>query len=151
MSGLEVGDVRHPWVRALHFQSRCSRTVPPCPRHHRSSLCFNHGATVAACITRSLCGSQLPVRASWTYSGLVAQSCLILCDPMDYSPPGPLSMEFSRQEYWSGLPYPPLGALPNPGLEPESLRSPALAGRFFIASATWQPPTPPPPGAKSYR
>ena len=34
------------------------------------------------------------------------QSCLTLCDPMDSSPPAPLSMEFSRQEYWSGLPFP---------------------------------------------
>ena len=36
----------------------------------------------------------------------VAQSCLTLSDPMDYSPPGPLSMGFSRQEYWSGVPLP---------------------------------------------
>ena len=40
----------------------------------------------------------------------------------------PLSMGFSRQEYWSGLPYPPPRDLPNPGLEPTSLMSPALAG-----------------------
>ena len=40
-------------------------------------------------------------------------------------------MEFSRQEYWSGLPFPPLGDLPNPEVEPASLGSPALLGRFF--------------------
>ena len=40
----------------------------------------------------------------------------------------PLSMGFSRQEYWGGLPFPPLGDLPDPGTEPRSL---ALAGRFF--------------------
>ena len=40
-------------------------------------------------------------------------------------------MEFSRQEYWSGLPFPTLGDLPDPGIEPRSLVSPALAGRFF--------------------
>jgi len=39
-------------------------------------------------------------------------------------------MGFSRQEYWSGLPCPPPGDLPNPGIEPTPLRSPALAGRF---------------------
>ena len=44
---------------------------------------------------------------------------------------------FSRQEYWSGLPFSPLGNLSNPGIEPVSLTSPALAGRFFITSATW--------------
>ena len=44
----------------------------------------------------------------------------------------PLSMGFPRQEYWSGLPFPAPGDLPNPGIEPVSLVSPALAGRFFI-------------------
>ena len=50
----------------------------------------------------------------------VAQSCPTLCDPMDQAPP---SMGFSRQEYWSGLPFPSLGYLPDPGIES---RSPAL-------------------------
>ena len=49
-------------------------------------------------------------------------------------------MGFSRQEYWSGLPCLPLGDLPNPGTEPMSLMSPALAGRFFTTSATWEVP-----------
>ena len=43
----------------------------------------------------------------------------------------PLSMEFSKQEYWSGLPCPPAGDLPNPGIKLASLTSPALVGRFF--------------------
>ena len=51
-----------------------------------------------------------------------------------------LSMGFSRQEYWSGLPCPPPGDLPNPGIEPASLASPALAGRFFITNTTWENP-----------
>ena len=42
-----------------------------------------------------------------------------------------LSMEFSRQEYWSGLPFPPSGDLPDPRIEVTSLASPALAGGFF--------------------
>ena len=50
----------------------------------------------------------------------------------------PLSMGFSRQEYWSGLPCLPPGDLPNPGIEPMSLISPALAGRFFTTSTTWE-------------
>ena len=49
----------------------------------------------------------------------------------------PLSMGFSRQEYCSGLPFPSPGDLPNPGIEPRSLKSPALAGRLFI-SAAWE-------------
>ena len=53
----------------------------------------------------------------------------------------PLSMEFSRQEYWSSLPYPPPGDLPDPGIEPRSPESQsALADRFFTTG---------PPG-KSY-
>ena len=50
----------------------------------------------------------------------------------------PLSMEFSRQEYWSGLPCPPPGDLPPLGIKPVSLASPVLAGRFFTTSATWE-------------
>ena len=50
----------------------------------------------------------------------------------------PLSLEFSRKEYWSGLPCPSPGDLPNPGMEPTSLMSPALAGGFFTTSATWE-------------
>ena len=49
-----------------------------------------------------------------------AQSCPTLCDPMDCSLPAPSSVEFSRQEYWSGLPFPSPGDLPDPGIEPMS-------------------------------
>ena len=47
-------------------------------------------------------------------------------------------MGFSRQENWSGLPCPPAGDLPNPGIETASLTSPALTGGFFTTSATWE-------------
>ena len=50
----------------------------------------------------------------------------------------PVSQGFSRQEYWSGLPCFPPGDLPNPGIEPMSLMSPVLTGRFFTTSATWE-------------
>ena len=56
---------------------------------------------------------------------------LTLCDPMGCSPPGdgpPLSMGITRQEHWSGLPFPSPGDLPNPGMEPGS---PVIAGRVF--------------------
>ena len=52
----------------------------------------------------------------------------------------PLSMGFSKQEYWNELPCPPPGDLPDPRTEPGSLTSPALAGRFFTTSATWEAP-----------
>jgi len=51
------------------------------------------------------------------------------------------SMRFSRQEYWSGLQCPPPGDLPNPGIEPMSLSTQALAGRFFTTSTTWEAPS----------
>ena len=51
----------------------------------------------------------------------------------------PLSMGFSRQEYFSGLPFPSPGDLPNPGIEPES---PALAGEFFTAEPPGKPQLP---------
>ena len=54
---------------------------------------------------------------------LVAQSCQILCDSWTVAHQAPLSIEFSRQEYWSGLPFPSSGDLPDPGIE---ARSPAL-------------------------
>ena len=50
----------------------------------------------------------------------------------------PLSMGFSRQEYWSGLLCPPPGDLPDPGIEPVSLLSPVLAGECFTTSANWE-------------
>ena len=61
------------------------------------------------------------------YTGSVVQSCLTLCDPRNELHQAPLSIEFFRQEYWSGLPFPTLEHLPDQGIEPE------LAGRFFTA------------------
>ena len=66
---------------------------------------------------------------------LVAQSCPALCNPMDCSQVS-LFMIFSRQEYWSGLPFPTPGDLPEPGIEPTFLPSPALAGGLFTTSTT---------------
>ena len=51
----------------------------------------------------------------------------------------PLSMEFSRQEYWVGLPFPPPGDLSNPGIKSASLASPALAGKFFTTELPGKP------------
>ena len=53
-------------------------------------------------------------------SVLVAQSCLTLCDPWTVAHQAPLSVGFSRQEYWSGLPFPSPGDLADPGIEPGS-------------------------------
>ena len=62
-----------------------------------------------------------------------------LFNPMDCTW-APLSMGFSQQVYWSGLPFPSLGDLPDPGIEPTSPVSPILTGRFFYRWAIWQAP-----------
>ena len=82
---------------------------------------------------------QLPFRLFPAEMCLLSrlQSCLTLCDPMDCSRQAPLSMGFSRQENWSGLPCPSPGDLLHTGIESTSLMPPALAGRFF----TIAPPT----------
>ena len=67
------------------------------------------------------------------------QSCPTLCYPMDCSShQAPLSLGFSRQGYWSGLPSSPPGDLSNPGVEPVSLMSSALTGKFFTTRVTWE-------------
>ena len=80
---------------------------------------------------------------SWAVCVLCAKSLQLwptLCDPMDCYPAGLLCpLGFSRQEYLSGLPPP--GDLLKPGTETLSRKSSALAGRFFIISATWEAPT----------
>ena len=60
--------------------------------------------------------------------GLVTRSCSTLATPWTVAHQVPLSMIFSRQEYWSGLPFPSPGDLPNPGIKP---RSPALQADSF--------------------
>ena len=67
------------------------------------------------------------------------KSCPTLCDPMDYSPPDPLSMGFSRQEYWSGLPCPSPGDFPDPEIKPMSPVSPELQADSLSLSH-WESP-----------
>ena len=59
--------------------------------------------------------------------------------PWTVSRQAPLSMRFSRQEDWSGLPFPPPGDLPDPGIEPTSPVSPALASGFFTTEPPGKP------------
>ena len=66
------------------------------------------------------------------------QSCLTLSDLVDWSPPASLPTGSSRQDHRSGLPCPPPGALPHPGIKPESLTSSTLAASFFTTSAIWK-------------
>ena len=66
----------------------------------------------------------------------VAQLCPTLCDPMECTWPTPLFMAFSRQEYWSRLPFPPPGDFFDPGIEPISS---ALVGGFFTTEPPGKP------------
>ena len=69
---------------------------------------------------------------------LMLNSGQLLAIPWTVAGQVPLSAGFSRQEYWSGLPVPPPGDLPHPGIEPRSLVSPTLARWVLYHSATWE-------------
>ena len=77
-------------------------------------------------LSLNICGNlanHTPLRTLVPFSvggGLVAKSCLNLGNPWIVACQDPLSMGFSRQEYWSGLPFPAPGDLPEPGIEPAS-------------------------------
>ena len=70
---------------------------------------------ISSPLTRGSCAFLSPVCVLFT------QLCSILCDPKTVAHQAPLSMEFSRQEYWSEMPRHPPGDLPDPGIEPTSL------------------------------
>ena len=62
-----------------------------------------------------------------------------LCNPMNCNLQASLSMGFSRQEYWSGLPFPPPGDLPDPGMKPVCSALPTLTGKFFTTVPPGKP------------
>ena len=70
----------------------------------------------------------------------VLESCPTLCNYWTIARQAPLSMGLFRQEYWSGLPFPSLGDLPDPGMELTSPVSSALAGGFFTSGPPGKPP-----------
>ena len=93
----------------------------PKPRFwHESSVCVSHPFTWP----------------NYSVTVLVAQSCPTLCDPMGSAHQAPLSMGSSRQGYWSGLPFPSPGDLPNPGIEPGS---PALQADSLLTELQGKP------------
>ena len=79
---------------------------------------------VCVCVCVCVCVSARLLLCSQSHVQLFATPWTVACQ-------APLSKGFSRQEYWSGLSFPSPGDLPGPGIKPESLASPALAGRFF--------------------
>ena len=85
---------------------------------------------------------SIPISSStFVYGSVCCMLSSALCDSATLwtvSHQALQSMGFSRQEYWSGLPRPPPGDLPDPGIEPVSVTSLALADEFFTTSATWE-------------
>ena len=109
--------------------------------HAGEDLCFSQSTDGnAGLLKKTLTDTPKHVSpAIWaSIGGLVNKLCPTLTTPWTVARRAPLSMEFSRQEYWTRLPFPFPGDLPDPGIKPKSLMSPALAGRFFTTSATWE-------------
>ena len=86
------------------------------------------------CLCDPYCFSECPSRTVCACKLL--QSCLTLCDPMDCNPPGSSVHGILQARILEWVAIPPPGDLPDPGIEPTSLTSPALAGRFFTTNAT---------------
>ena len=85
--------------------------------------------------------SQNPVFQLLVHGGgCVLSRIRLFVTPWNVARQAPLSMEFSRQEYWSELPFPLPGNLPDPGIEPMSPVSPLLADRFFTSLASREAP-----------
>ena len=104
--------INHPAMPITSSSQVCPQTPRPALSFFHSTLCvLSHFSRVQHFVT------------PWTIAG---QS--------------PLSTGFSRQEHWSGLPFPP-GDLPDPGIEPTSLSSPPLAGEIFTTCTTCEAPT----------
>ena len=86
-----------------------------------------------------LCGSLDGRQFGGRMHAYVLSCVQLFATPWTIACQAPLSMGRSKQEYWSGLPFPPPGNLPNTGVKPASLVSPALASRFFTAESLGSP------------
>ena len=143
---------------AVHPQGKegpcvfCSHHTPGPARGSRSlNICLMSEGMVS-CSSRSEMAGFLFAPVTWSsnisplsFSMAVRVlshfSCVrLFVTPWTVARQAPLSMGFSRQEYWSGLPFPPPGDLPDQGIEPASLKLPALARGFFTTSTTWEAP-----------
>jgi len=98
---------------------------------HEHAGTFTHKETLTLRFTHSWTCSHACVLSHFSCVWLCTRLLTVACQ-------APLSMGFSRQEYWSGFLCPPPGHLHYPGFKPASLTSPALAGRSFTTSTTWK-------------
>ena len=108
-------------------------------------ICLFHLSSLLACLfiilsfySVNICrvGSDISSFTSMCVCAQLLSHVQLFAVPWTIAHQAPVSMEVSRQVYWSGLPLPIPGHLPDPGIESVSLASPAFTGKFFITSAT---------------
>ena len=100
-----------------------------------------HTAADPSALTFMLCGQMDGEMDGWTdgrMNGMCAQSCPTLCNPLDCSPPGSSAHGILQARILEWAAIPSSRGSSDPGIEPTSLRSPALAGGLFTAGATWE-------------
>ena len=123
------------WLKTTHI---CSLTVVEArvlkPRYHEGHSPSECSNTWPAVLISGCCIWRWPGQTR--AEGLIRVCvCAQLCPtPGTVACQAPLSMEFCRQKYWSALRFPSPGDLPHPGIQPLSLGSPALVGRFFTTT-----------------
>ena len=106
--------------------------------HVWAHYCLNRGTFLLVDLCR---GTVLSPKAMFPLGmpAFSVASVMSDCNPMDCTPSGFSVHGISRQEYWSGLPFPPLGTLPNPGIETASLAFPSFQADFFITEPPGKP------------
>ena len=112
LQGLVGWPTPHPFIMCVGFH-------PQSPAHPHTPVTMEGPCPLRRCVQAKL-----------------LQACLIFVTPWTVAHQAPLSVGFSRQGFWSGLPFPSPGDLPHPGIKPASLTSPALADGFFTSSPT---------------
>ena len=109
-----------------------------CPGKRVGILCLFGGKSAL------LSGISTQGMWAWWKKEMSVRACSVMSNslwpPWTVAHQAPLPVEFSRQEYWSELPFPPPGDLSDPGFEPESPASPALASQFFTTGAAREAP-----------
>ena len=108
-----------------------------CPVSDEAAVCVRARTCVCVCVCAHACACACALKCMHMH--VCTQSCPTLCGLVDCSPPGSSVQGISRQEYWSGLPFPSPGDLPNPGIKPVSLVSPASADEFFTTEPLGKP------------
>ena len=103
--------------------------TPPTLWVEPNGMCFHKFSRWFPCMLK-FC------KHSWKYAKILCNRIQLFTTPWTVAHQAPLSVGFSKQEYWSGLPCPPPADLPDSWIKPWSHRSPALASRFFTTDAT---------------